>query len=528
MTPNSAASYDELPYASNAFAQTHPDRLHVIGRLFGMHPALPSRSRVLEIGCASGGNLIPMALQMPEASFVGIDLSARQIEAGQAVQARVGVRNVDLRQYDLMNVDATFGQFDYILIHGVYSWVPRAAQDKLLAICKERLAPQGIAYVSYNTYPGWHLRGMVRDMMVYHAQRFSDLSMKVPQARALLDFLADNVPTENSPYGLALKQEVETLRQSNDSYLAHEFLEEHNEPLYFHQFAERAIGTGLQYLGEAEFNSMLASNFPKNVSDTLNAIAPEIIPLEQYMDFLRNRAFRQSLLVHNNVMLSRSVTWQNVEPFLVASPLRPQAGADTDVTSTASVQFSNGRGASITTTLPLVKSALLTLAEAFPRAIPFADLKRIARERLTAAGLADASASPAQDAETLGADILSCYAAGIVELRAEPPRLTTEVSERPHADAYARLQATAGRQVTNRRHELVGLDELSRQLMPHLDGTADHAALLETMTRIAQTDVLQVRKGNDTIRDPQVIREVLDQALRDSYKRIAGSGLLDA
>ncbi len=528
MTQTSAASYDELPYASNAFAQTHPDRMHVIGRLFGMHPALPSRSRVLEIGCASGGNLIPMALQMPDASFVGIDLSARQIEAGNAMLARTGVRNVELRQFDLMNVDASFGQFDYIVIHGVYSWVPRAAQDKLLAICKERLAPQGIAYVSYNTFPGWHLRGMVRDMMVYHAQRFSDLTMKVPQARALLGFLAENVPTENNPYGLALKQEVETLRQSSDSYLAHEFLEEHNEPLYFHQFAERAVGVGLQYLGEAEFHSMLASNFPKTVSDTLNAIAPEIIPLEQYMDFLRNRVFRQSLLVHNSVVLSRSVTWQAVEPFLVSSPLRAEAGADADVTSTAAVKFTNGRGAGITTSLPIVKAALTTLAESFPQAIPFTDLQRIARERVAAAGRPDAVASPAQDAELLGSDILSCYAAGIVELRAEAPPLVTAVGERPQADTFARLQATAGRQVTNRRHEIVALDELSRQLLPHLDGTADHAALLETMTRIAQTDALQVRKGTEPIRDPQTIRTVLDQALRESYLRLAASGLLVA
>ena len=133
---------------------------------------MSKRCRVLELGCASGDNLIPMAIELPNARFVGIDLSERQIEQGRQSVAALGLANIDLRRVNIANVDASWGTFDYILCHGIYSWVPAPIREKLLAICRENLAPTGIAFVSYNTLPGWHMRGMIRDMMVYHSSQF--------------------------------------------------------------------------------------------------------------------------------------------------------------------------------------------------------------------------------------------------------------------------------------------------------------------------------------------------------------------
>ena len=127
---------------------------------------------MLELGCASGDNLIPMALGLPNARFVGIDLSARQIEQGQRQVSALGLANIELRQYNIADVDASWGKFDYIICHGIYSWVPAPVRERLLAICRDNLAPNGVAYVSYNTLPGWHMRGMIRDMMIYHSAAF--------------------------------------------------------------------------------------------------------------------------------------------------------------------------------------------------------------------------------------------------------------------------------------------------------------------------------------------------------------------
>jgi methyltransferase-like protein/SAM-dependent methyltransferase len=528
MNTAGASPYDTLPYESNAFAQTHPDRTGVIARIFGMTPAPPSRCRVLEIGCASGGNLIAMASQLPESTFVGIDLSARQIEDGKAMLRDLEIGNVELRQMNLSDVDASMGEFDYIVAHGVYSWIPAAAQDSLLSICKHNLAPQGVAYVSYNTYPGWHMRGMVRAMMNYHVRRFSDVRTRVGQARALLDFLAANVATENNPYGMLLKSEVDILRGTGDSYLAHEHLEEVNEPIYFHEFAEKTALRGLQYLGEAEFHTMLASNFPKQVADTLRSLAPDIVQMEQYMDFVRNRLFRQTLLVHQNVVLNRNVTWRNMMPFYVSSQLRPQS-AQPDLDSRKPEQFVMPNAMSgISATEPIVKAALVVLWKTFPRTLSMTELARAARELLAGGVAAADEATLAKDVEHVATDMLGCYAAGIADLRSEPAKLQTTVSARPRADRLARYLAARGRLVANRRHEPVILDELTRQVLPHLDGERDHGMLVDIMARIATTDDLQIRKGEQRIRDPKLIRDVLEQMLPESYAKLARVGLLEA
>src|SRR5579872_907571 len=163
--------YDEVPYRTLPQKQTHPDRLGAIGKLFGMNPAPVRGCRVLEVGCGNASNLIPMAYALPESQFTGIDLAAEAMAAGQHTVAALKLSNCRLELADICNIGAEYGEFDYIVAHGVYSWVPAHVRDRLLALCAERLAPQGIAYISYNAYPGRHMRQMLREMMLYHIRR---------------------------------------------------------------------------------------------------------------------------------------------------------------------------------------------------------------------------------------------------------------------------------------------------------------------------------------------------------------------
>ncbi len=169
-------SYDVVPYFSAPFQATHPDRLATVATLFGLKPAPAERSRVLELGCAGGGNLIPMAVALPGSQFLGIDQSSRQVDQGQEIIAGLGLKNIALRVASLLDIDESYGTFDYIICHGVYSWVRENVQDKILEICATRLAPTGVAYVSYNTLPGWHMQGMIRDMMCYHISQAGERS----------------------------------------------------------------------------------------------------------------------------------------------------------------------------------------------------------------------------------------------------------------------------------------------------------------------------------------------------------------
>ena len=244
------STYDSIPYPSGPIRPAYPDRLAGLAALGGLSPAPVETCRVLELGCSDGGNLIPLAELLPQAQFLGIDNSARQIDDGSAVIRDIGLENIRLVCADLLDETTGLAEFDYIICHGVFSWVPAPVQDRILQICGRHLAPHGVAFISYNTYPGWHLRGMVRSMMLQHVAEFSDPQSKIDQAQAFLDFLVRFTPDADRPYARILKDEMDRLKRRPRTYLFHEHLESCNTPLYFNEFMQRAQGAGLKYLGD--------------------------------------------------------------------------------------------------------------------------------------------------------------------------------------------------------------------------------------------------------------------------------------
>ena len=523
--PAPQTAYDELPYLNKAFPQTHPDRLATLGRLFGLQPPELASCRVLELGCASGDNVIPMALGLPDARFVGIDLSARQIEQGQRKVSALGLTNIELRQYNIADVDASWGKFDYIISHGIYSWVPPEVRERLLAICRENLAPNGIAYVSYNTLPGWHMRGMIRDMMIYHAAGFPGASEKVKQARGLLDFLARSAPT-NSPFGMTLRQELDSIRNEPDAYLFHEHLEEYNEPFYFHEFAEAARQHGLDYLAEADLADMLVSKFPPEVAQTLQRVAPDIIRMEQYMDFVRNRLFRQTLLVHQGAPIQRNVDGRVLKGLLVNSAVRPES-AQPVLAQGTSETFQTPSGAKHQIHDALTKAALLAMGEQWPRCFPFEELWAMTRARVRQE-IGD-TPIPNDDEKSFGDRMLQGYAARVVELRVAAPRLSLTLSERPVASPLARLQLENGsKAVTNLRHESIELPELPRRMLMLLDGSRDVEALATDVVKLAQDGKIGVREqeGGPVVTDPAKLEQLLRLAVLDNLPKLGRVALL--
>jgi methyltransferase-like protein/2-polyprenyl-3-methyl-5-hydroxy-6-metoxy-1,4-benzoquinol methylase len=518
-------TYDEMPYINRAFPQTHPDRLATLAKLFGVETADIETCRVLELGCASGDNLIPMALGLPNASFLGIDFSRRQIDEGQATVNALGLANIELRRADIADADAAWGRFDYIVCHGIYSWVPEPVRDKVLAICNENLAPHGVAFVSYNTYPGWHMRDMIRNMMLYHSAPVQGAQAKVQQSRALLDFLAQSVPVD-TPYSQVLKQEVDLVGQEQDAYLFHDHLEENNAPVYFHQFAAAAQRHGLQYLAEADFSSMLLSNFPPHVAETLRRIGPDIVRLEQYMDFVRSRMFRQTLLVHQGVPIERKLRAQVLAGFHLASLAQPVNGL-VALAQDVNATFRAPQGATLTTGSAVTKAAMLLLAERWPLAFPFAELAAAARARLhEATGAAAEAATAARDEAQLANEMMQCYGVGLIELRMRDPILCLAPSARPVASPLARLQVERERPLTNLRHEPVVLDETNRQVLRLLDGTRDRDTLVAAMVRMARDGVLHVEHEGRLLTEGPVLEGILRDGLEESLPKFARAGLI--
>ncbi len=484
--PNSTFIYDQVPYPSHSFTASHPDRLATLAMLLGMVPTPVEHCRVLELGCAGGGNIIPMAQDLPDSEFVGIDLSEREIADGQAVVAKLALPNVSLKALNILDVDASFGQFDYIITHGIYSWVPPVVQDKILEICRQNLVPNGVAYVSYNTYPGWRLLGTIRDMMLYHTRDIADPHQKVTEARALIEFLAESIPANFNPHSSFLhayvnffKEQALPKAQVEDAYLIHDELAGVNEPLYFYEFAERAATHGLKYMAEADFRTMLANTFPEETVQALRKVAKSTIELEQYMDFLRNRTFRQTLLCHEDVRLSATRDAERMAKFYVGSPALP-VSTEPDIDSASVEQFRAPDHATLSTDHPVTKAAMLYLTRVWPQVVSFEGLLAEACDILN-----EVPHDIAADAQLLAANLLKAYgySDNLVELHVYAPHFVVEVSERPVASPVARLNAATRGPVTNVRHERVRLNEISYYLMPYLDGSRDRAALLEIMEK---------------------------------------------
>ncbi len=526
MADPARTSYDEMPYLNKAFPQTHPVRLATLARLFALRPPDVDTCRVLELGCASGDNLIPMAIELPNARFIGIDLSARQVEQGQETVTALRLPNIELRQFDIAAVDASWGMFDYVICHGIYSWVPAPVRERILAICRDNLAANGVAYISYNTLPGWRIRGMIRDMLVYHSTPFSGATAKVQQARGLLDFLAQSTPT-TSPFGMALRNEVDSIRKEPDTYLFHEHLEEHNEPVYFHQFAEAAKRYGLDYLAEADLGDMLVSNFPPKVAETLLRLATDIIRMEQYMDFVRNRQFRQTLLVHEGAPIRRDLDGRAVKGLLLTSGIQAES-AKPVLTQGASESFLTPTGTKHNIVDALTKTALVLLAERWPLCVPFEELAAMCHATVRQHGGEASAEISADDLKLFGDRMLQGYAARVVELRVAAPRLAATASTRPVASPLARLQAARGAAVTNLRHEPVILPEVPRRMLPLLDGTRDIEALVADIVKLAQDGKIGVRdqENGPVVTDPAMIQRILRQSVIDNLPKIAYVALL--
>ena len=522
MSEPAATTYDSIPYESYPFDYTRPDHLATVAGLFGFPAVEPAACRVLELGCGAGGNLIPMAEAAPGSRFLGIDTAATQIAKGMDTVAALGLANVTLECRDILALGTDLGPFDYILCHGVYSWVPEQVQTKILALCRALLSPHGIAYISYNTYPGWHLRATVREMMNYHARGFDEDRDRIAQARALLNFLVDSVPQENNAYGQMLRDELELVRDRDDAYLFHEHLEICNSPLYFHQFAARAAAAGLGYLGEAAIASMmLTQDVPPKVRETLARIAPDIVRFEQYLDFLRNRTFRRTLLCHAEIPLSREITPATIAHYRVSSTLAPHAPEE-EAREKKGLMFRHPAGMLLSAHTALERAVLSVLTDRGPASVPLPELVALAREHV---GSTEDEASLLHQVASI---VLECAANGVLELHRDPDHFTLAPGERPASAALARLQVRDHTWATNRRHGRVELPPFDRHLLALLDGSRDRAALGREMTALVTAKTLKLAIHGAPVDDPAIIAEVMGPAVDKALDRLARAMFLVA
>jgi len=527
-------AYDAVPYPDFVHPRTDPDSIASMARLHGFIAADPRNSRILELGCGQGGNLISLASMYPESRCVGIDLSAGHIASGKSTIDRLGLTNIRLRAGDVCNfpfddldVEGE-STFDFILVHGVYSWVPEEVRRHLLRIARNHLSPRGVAFFSYNTYPGWHSKGLVRDMVRYDAENHPEIDGAsraqsspldaIAEAKRFLADVAQSVP-DSTGYGQMLRDEFRSILQSDEGYLFHEQFEAVNQPRYFHEFIDEIHATELRYVCESGLTFL-----PTQTEAMRRRLAAlPMLRREQIIDYLGNRSFRQSLLcradgdatpAEDPDAAAIESLWMSTEATCVSSP---------------DFRVTNPDGASATLGNRFTQAAMRYLESVHPASVSWEELWKVAGAALDESGPGEAAPSDSsadQAGVVLQAELLQLAHVSMVRFHTGRLPLVSQVSTRPMASPLARWQSGAGEVVTSRRHTAVRLDAPTRHLITLCDGENDHAAITAAMIEFVSRDGVSLQHDGQPVTDPSCVMQLVQEKIGPNLVNLAKMGFL--
>jgi SAM-dependent methyltransferase len=457
--------YDTVAYPGLVHPQSHPAAVAPKALLFGLDPAPPTACRVLELGCGNGLNLAAMAAAHPHCRYVGVDLSGEAIARGRRLLDAAGIAGVDLRQGSLTEVDASWGEFDYVIVHGVYSWVPDAVRDAILPAIGSVLAPEGVAFLSCLAYPGAHLREITRTIARLHTREIPEPERKSRETVGLIGFLSQ-ASAKDGPYQHVLEAELESVRTRGDDVLFHDELSEYSTPRLFVDLVAEAGRSGLQFLADSEYVEPAYFVVKPEAWEALKPLAGNRILLEQYIDFIQGRRFRQALFCRSGrpLRLDRS----RVARCLVAMAGEPESLEAADPASPTPLRI-NGKGSSFfIVTDPLAKAFYGHAGALRPRRLSYAEALVAAQHRLGRSG----PPSPSEEAE-LQRLLVRYYAPGLSELHISPAPFGVEPGRAPRTSPLVRAQIALGHSpvtsLTGRPVEVP--DPLGRFLLLSLDGS---------------------------------------------------------
>lgn len=516
-----AQDYDAVPYEDCPLIQTKPDSLGLIAKLFGIDSAAPDRCRVLELGCASGGNIIPLAHYWPNSEFTGIELSKKQAALGNDIIKELGLTNINIFHKNILELDESLGTFDYVIAHGVYSWVPKEVQDHMMRLIPSVLAPNGIAFISYNTLPGWHLRMAIRDIMLYPTNQGASPEEKKDNGIEMLYKLAKGLPETSSLSEKWLKKETEFLLKQPPSYLLHDYLEENNNPVYFYQFMEKAEANHLQFLSEADMYTMLGSSLTEEAEKELEDIE-DLIEYQQYMDFYYLRYFRQTLLCHDNLNLDYELDIDKITECYFIAML--SCTEEIDLNSKNKQTFKDPKGDSFDISHPLTKAAIVALSHQFPNAYSYSQLVEITQEILRD----NNSAFLDSDPDYMLEEVFNLYLSQGLEISQVNRQFSINVTDKPKSNRLAQAYIKYNRCcIGSMHHGNIAFNEYDRFFLSLLDGKNTAEQVGETIAARISTDpefrkILQ-KQGKDTV----ALLDSLDANIQQSLFFYALNGFLE-
>ena len=414
---------------------------------------------MLDLGCGTGANLIPLAFYDPAGSFVGIDASPLQIERAEQMSAELGLENIRFRCSEFADLgERVVGPFDYVLVHAVFSWISPAARKELLGICQSQLGKDGLLFLSYNVFPGWKLRGAVREILLRSVGQIVEPSEQARQAQRLAEKLLSALPADSlTPYQQLLAHELGRVVEGHLYYVLHEYLAPHNSAFYFRDIVSQTNERGFKYLADAQFNQP-AGQLPEDLCRHFESRGFDAIETEQTIDFLLNRQFRSSIFCRTDGARPSPPSVENLDDLWVASyvtPLTKRMDYSHEVTEC--FRYPDGREIEVAD--PPIKAALTVLAGRSPRGRSATELIATAESLLV--GEWDEVELPGR--EGWFERFLGLHVRGMAELRLREPELVDAPDLVPHE--LARSEARLRPHLTTPFHLPYYLDDGGRELL---------------------------------------------------------------
>jgi SAM-dependent methyltransferase len=287
----------ETVYTWGYYNELSPIYLNYVCALNGHHPVpIEDGFSYCDLGCGYGVTLNGLAELFPQGQFFGIDYTEEHISDATELAEEIGISNVTFKNLDINKFsEAGLPQFDFIVLHGLYSWIDPTTRESVRKFIATHLKEDGIVYVSYDTMPGWSAISPLRDIVLTHtASMMTDEVMKAQAGLDYLDFMAKNNAAYfvDNPPAKAFLDEIKT---KDISYVAHELLVDFSKPYFFHQVATEMRSAGLSFSGSAILNlNFIDLAAPPEFREILEQVKTRY-EFENRGDFIRNQRFRKDV-----------------------------------------------------------------------------------------------------------------------------------------------------------------------------------------------------------------------------------------
>ena len=501
-----AQSYSEVWYYGGIFPNTHPDHLYTLGTLYQINPTPPDKCRVLEIGCAIGTNLLPLAMVYKDCEFIGIDLSSAQIEEANALKNEAKLTNIQFIQTDVCLYEKhQLGMFDYIIVHGVFSWCSEEAQHKTLELCQKLLNKNGMALISYNCYPGWHHLMPIRDAMNMHASHFKDRKEALNQAKAYMNYVFESMPTQDGTIGKYLKDRYNnSFAKAQDYYLHHELLETINQPLYFSEFIKMASKFSLKFLAETDPQYMMKNNLTEKFIE-LAGRTNNRTTIEQLYDFISNRQFRSTILIHKDNPIEMNWNPSTIKDFAFA--FNPHFVKKND-----GVWYYKEKVVELSSSNATVEKLLTHM--------------NINRVPLTSEKLAEAiGCSPEDTHNFFQQHAISLYSKSLLKFYGHQIELPDIDEQKLHVHPLIRAytKRSYAHMLPNLLKMQTNIDEVDKLILPHLDGTINADGITDILQNALKQNRISLNSNNNE-NDERSAEEIQEEHLQflqaESHRRV--------